>query len=37
MTEIPGSLSSLQLRPEHELHLGDIASLSLYAMSDEEI
>ena len=37
MTEIPGSPSSLQLRPEHELHLGDMASLSLYAMSDEEI
>ncbi|KAG6377997.1 hypothetical protein JVT61DRAFT_14795 [Boletus reticuloceps] len=37
MTEIPGSPSSLQLRPEHELHLGDMASLSLYAMSDEEL
>lgn len=37
MTEIPGSPSSLQLRPEHELHLGDMASLSIYAMSDEEL
>lgn len=37
MTEIPGSPSSLQLRPEHELHLGDMATLSLYAMSDEEL
>ena len=37
MTEIPGSPSSLQLQPEHELHLGDMASLSLYAMSDEEL
>ncbi|KAF9219374.1 hypothetical protein BS17DRAFT_789369 [Gyrodon lividus] len=37
MTEIPGSPMSLQLRPEHELHLGDMASLSLYAMSDEEL
>ncbi|KAH7882588.1 hypothetical protein F5I97DRAFT_1906441 [Phlebopus sp. FC_14] len=36
MTEIPGSPTSLQLRPEHELHLGDMASISLYAMSDEE-
>ncbi|KAG8215542.1 hypothetical protein J3R82DRAFT_9202 [Butyriboletus roseoflavus] len=37
MTEIPGSPSSLQLRPEHELHLGDMANLSIYAMSDEEL
>ena len=37
MTEIPGSPSSLQLRPEHELHLGDMTSLSVYAMSDEEL
>ncbi|KIK78215.1 hypothetical protein PAXRUDRAFT_834667 [Paxillus rubicundulus Ve08.2h10] len=37
MTEIPGSPTSLHLRPEHELHLGDMASLSLYAMSDEEL
>ncbi|KAL4070065.1 hypothetical protein V8B97DRAFT_523459 [Scleroderma yunnanense] len=36
MTEVPGSPTSLQLRPEHELHLGDMASLSLYAMSDDE-
>lgn len=36
LTEIPGSPSSLQLRPEHEMHLGDMATLSLYAMSDEE-
>ena len=36
MTEVPGSPNSLQLRPEHELHLGDMASLSLYAMSDDE-
>ncbi|KAG6332617.1 hypothetical protein ID866_6470 [Astraeus odoratus] len=36
MTEIPGSPSSLQLRPEHELHLGDMASLSLYGMSDDD-
>ncbi|KAG1809202.1 uncharacterized protein BJ212DRAFT_1484704 [Suillus subaureus] len=36
MTEAPGSPHSLQLRPEHELHLGDMASLSLYAMSDGE-
>lgn len=35
-TEAPGSPHSLQLRPEHELHLGDMASLSLYAMSDGE-
>lgn len=34
MTEVPGSPHSLQLRPEHELHLGDMTSLSLYAMSD---
>jgi len=34
MTEVPGSPHSLQLCPEHELHLGDMASLSLYAMSD---
>ncbi|KAG1728569.1 hypothetical protein EDB19DRAFT_159123 [Suillus lakei] len=36
MTEAPGSPHSLQLRPEHELHLGDMTSLSLYAMSDGE-
>lgn len=36
MTEVPGSPHSLQLRPEHELHLGDMTSLSLYAMSDGE-
>ncbi|KAI6022964.1 hypothetical protein BKA83DRAFT_353874 [Pisolithus microcarpus] len=36
MTEVPGSPTSLQLRPEHELHLGDMANLSLYAMSDDE-
>ncbi|KAI6030087.1 hypothetical protein EDC04DRAFT_2869037 [Pisolithus marmoratus] len=36
MAEDPGSPTSLQLRPEHELHLGDMANLSLYAMSDEE-
>ncbi|KAG1800586.1 hypothetical protein EV424DRAFT_1559350 [Suillus variegatus] len=36
MTEGPGSPNSLQLRPEHELHLGDMTSLSLYAMSDGE-
>ncbi|KAH7909483.1 hypothetical protein BJ138DRAFT_1155144 [Hygrophoropsis aurantiaca] len=36
MTEMTGSPGSLQLRPEHELHLGDMASLSLYAMSDGE-
>ncbi|KAI6103949.1 hypothetical protein EDD16DRAFT_291439 [Pisolithus croceorrhizus] len=36
MTEVPGSPTSLQLRPEHELHLGDMASLSLYPMSDDE-
>ena len=34
MTEIPGSPSSLQRQPEHELHLGDMPSLSIYAMSD---
>ncbi|KAH7924115.1 hypothetical protein BV22DRAFT_1120398 [Leucogyrophana mollusca] len=34
MTEMTGSPGSLQLRPEHEQHLGDMASLSLYAMSD---
>ncbi|KAG1727259.1 uncharacterized protein EDB91DRAFT_892972 [Suillus paluster] len=36
VTEAPGSPHSLKLRPEHELHLGDMASLSLYAMSDGE-
>ncbi|KAI5985728.1 hypothetical protein EDD15DRAFT_2554337 [Pisolithus albus] len=36
MAEVPGSPTSLQLRPEHELHLGDMANLSLYAMSDDE-
>lgn len=36
VVDIPGSPSSLHLRPEHELHLGDMASLSLYAMSDDE-
>jgi len=36
MTEVPGSPTSLHLRPEHELHLGDMASLSLYAISDDE-
>lgn len=37
MTEVPGSPHSLQLRPEHELHLGDMTSLSLYAMSDGDV
>ena len=36
MTEVPGSPTSLQLRPEHEVHLRDMASLSMYAMSDDE-
>ncbi|KAF9236542.1 hypothetical protein BU15DRAFT_49843 [Melanogaster broomeanus] len=37
MTEIPGSPTSLHLRPEHEVHLGDMATLSIYAMSDDEL
>ncbi|EGN92060.1 hypothetical protein SERLA73DRAFT_164231 [Serpula lacrymans var. lacrymans S7.3] len=35
MTEMTGSPGSLHLRPEHELHLGDMASLDLRSMSDD--
>ncbi|KIM66422.1 hypothetical protein SCLCIDRAFT_1211186 [Scleroderma citrinum Foug A] len=35
MTEVPESPTGLQLRLEHEVHLRDMASLSIYAMSDD--
>ena len=36
MNEMAGSPRSLYLRPEHELHLGDMASLDLQFEDDED-
>lgn len=35
MNGITGSPGSLHLRPEHEMHLGDLASLDLTTLGDD--